>query len=242
MLKDHEDGFGHEMMDRLLGKGGYEIVERDDGLFEVSSGSKSYFTRYEEWPDTERRAMRFVRGRVLDIGCGAGRHSLYLQEKGHDVVGLDNSPLAVEVSRQRGLKKARVLPITQVTSKLGVFDTILMLGNNFGLFGNPRRARWLLRRFQNLTSEEGRIVAGTVDPYDTEVPEHLEYHRMNRKRGRMAGQTKLRIRYRRFVTPWFEYLFVSRDEMKAILGGSGWEVRCFLDSEGASYVAIIDKE
>ena len=242
MLKEHEDGFGHEMMDHLRGKGGYEVIERDDGLIEVSSGPKSYFTKYEEWPEHEKKAMRFVRGRVLDVGCGAGRHSLYLQEKGHDIVGLDNSHLAVEVSRQRGLKNARVLPITQVTSKLGIFDTILMLGNNFGLFGNPKRARWLLRRFRNLTSEDGRIVAETLDPYDTNVPEHLEYHRMNRKIGKMAGQAKRRVRYRRYVTPWFEYLFVSRDEMKGILEGSGWEVSRFLDSKGPSYIAVIEKE
>lgn len=242
MLKDNEDGFGHEMLDHLRGKGGYEVIERDDGLIEVSSGPKSYFTKYEEWPEDEKEAMRFVRGRVLDVGCGAGRHSLYLQEKGHDVVGSDNSPLAVEVSRQRGLKNTRVLPITQITSKLGIFDTILMLGNNFGLFGNPKRARWLLRRFRNLTSEEGRIIAETIDPYDTDVPEHLEYHRVNKKRGRMAGQARLRVRYRRYVTPWFEYLFVSREEMKGMLEGSGWKVSRFLDSKGPSYIAVMEKE
>lgn len=134
-----------------------------------------------------------------------------------------------------------MLPITRVTSQLGTFDTILMLGNNFGLFGNLKRARWLLGRFRNLTSQDGRVVAETIDPYDTEVPEHLDYHRKNKKRGRMAGQTKLRIRYRRYVTPWFEYLFVSRDEMKAILEGSGWEVARFVDSEGSSFIAVIDK-
>lgn len=242
MLQDHEDAFGQEMMDHLLGKGGYEIVERDDGHFEVSGGPKGYFSDHKDWPEHERKAMKFVRGRVLDIGCGAGRHSLYLQEKGHDVVGIDNSPLAAEVSRKRGLGSARVLPITQVTSKMGAFDTILMLGNNFGLFGNPRRAKWLLRRFRNLTSENARIVAETINPYDTDVPEHLEYHELNRKRGRMAGQARLRIRYGKYATPWFEYLFVSHEEMKGILEGSGWQVSHILDSEGPSYIAVIEKE
>ena len=242
MLKDNEDAFGHEMMDHLLGKGGYEIVERDDGLFEVSGGPKGYFSDYKDWPEHERKAMKFVRGRVLDIGCGAGRHSLYLQEKGHDVFGIDNSPLAIEVCRQRGLRDARVMAVTQVTSGLGVFDTILMMGNNFGLFGNPKRARWLVRRLRNLTSEEGRIVAETIDPYDTNVPEHLEYHNLNRKRGRMGGQTRLRIRYRKYVTPWFEYMFVSREEMEGMLDGTGWNAGQFVDSKGPFYIAVIEKE
>jgi len=65
---------------------------------------------------------------------------LYLQEKGFDVTGIDVSPLAVEVCRLRGLKKVQNLPITKVTSELGVFDTIVMFGNNFGLFGSFKRA------------------------------------------------------------------------------------------------------
>ncbi len=241
MLQDREDAFGHEMMDHLLGNDATEVVERDDGLIETSSGPKSYFSEYDDWPKHEKKAMKFVRGRVLDVGCGAGRHSLYLQGKGHDVVGIDISPLAIKVCKRRGLRTARVLPITRISKKLGIFDTILMMGNNFGLFGNPKRARWLLRRFRNLTSEEGRIVAETIDPYDTDRSEHLDYHKLNKKRGRMAGQTKLRIRYRKFTTPWFEYLFVSREEMKEILRGSGWKASRFLDSEGPAYVAIIEK-
>jgi SAM-dependent methyltransferase len=89
----------------------------------------------------DRQAMAYVQGRVLDIGCGAGRHALYLQGQGFDALGIDNSPLAVEVCRRRGLLRAQVLPITQVSRALGSFDTILMMGNNFGLVGNPRRAR-----------------------------------------------------------------------------------------------------
>ncbi|MDP2650044.1 MAG: methyltransferase domain-containing protein, partial [bacterium] len=59
----------------------------------------------------EKDAMKFAGGRVLDIGCGGRRHSLYIQKKGFDVVGIDNSPLAIKISRLRGLKKAKVLLI-----------------------------------------------------------------------------------------------------------------------------------
>ncbi|NQT82293.1 class I SAM-dependent methyltransferase, partial [bacterium] len=79
--------------------------------------------------------MRLARGKVLDIGCGAGRNSLYLQQKGLDVLGIDLSPLAIMVCQLRGFKKARVMSITEVDSRLGTFDTIVMYGNNFGLFG-----------------------------------------------------------------------------------------------------------
>jgi 2-polyprenyl-3-methyl-5-hydroxy-6-metoxy-1,4-benzoquinol methylase len=58
--------------------------------------------------------MVFVKGRVLDIGCGAGRHSLYLQNQGFQVLGIDNSPLAVKVAKLRGLKRVKVMSIEDI--------------------------------------------------------------------------------------------------------------------------------
>lgn len=241
-LKDWQDAFGHEIHDYSEGKGGYEIIERDDGFFSLSPGPKLYFLEHEAWPDCEKEAIKYARGRVLDVGCGAGRHSLYLQERGFDVLGVDISPLAVEVCKTRGLQKARVMAVTQISHRLGTFDTILMLGNNFSLVGNPKRARWLLRRFFNMTTAEGRIIAQTRDPYQTDLPEHLEYHARNRDRGKMSGQARIRVRYKRYVTTWIEFLMVSKEEMKAILEGTYWEARHFVDGPQGVYVAVIEKQ
>jgi SAM-dependent methyltransferase len=242
MWREWEDAYGHALWDYLNGKGGFEIVERDDGFFDVAGGPKFYFSQYDEWPEHEKRAMEFVRGRVLDIGCGAGRHSLYLQERDFDVTCIDISPLAIKVCRERGIKKAYVMSITRVSRRLGVFDTILLLGNNFGLFANFRRARWLLRRFYTMTSDIGRIIAESRDPYETDEPAHIAYHRWNIERGRMGGQIRIRIRYKKYVTPWFDYLLVSKDEMESILENTGWTVYKYLDGESGMYIAIIDKE
>ncbi len=242
MLKNYQDAFGHEIYDYFTNKGGCEIVERDDGFFAVSGGPTVYLADYNDWPPHQKKAMRYVRGRVLDVGCGAGRHSLYLQEKGFDVLGLDVSPLAVEVCKLRGLKKAKVMSISEVSSRLGIFDTILMLGNNFGLFGSFERAKRLLKKFYKITSQEGRIIAESNDPYKTEVPEHLEYHKLNRQRGRMPGQLRIRVRYKKYATPWFDYLLVSKEEMAEIFNGTGWKAKKFIDSKGSVYIAIIEKE
>ncbi|MCK4418111.1 MAG: class I SAM-dependent methyltransferase [Candidatus Latescibacteria bacterium] len=242
MLKDYQDAFGHEIYDYFTNKGGYEIVERDDGFFDISGGPKPYLADYNDWPSHQKKAMRYVRGKVLDIGCGAGRHSLYLQKKGFDVLGLDISPLAVEVCKLRGLKKVKVMSISEISSKLGTFNTILILGNNFGLFGSFERAKRLLKRFYKITSEKGRIIAESNDPYKTDIPEHLEYQQLNRQRGRMPGQLKIKVRYKKYATPWFDYLLVSKEEMAEILNGTGWKVKKFINSEGSVYIAIIEKE
>lgn len=240
-LPRDQDAYGHGVMAFLQGDASTEVVERDDGLIEPDNGPSGYFKPYRSWPAIEKRAMRYVRGRVLDVGAGAGRVALNVQGRGHDVVAIDNSPLAVKVCLLRGVKDARVVPFTQVDSRLGVFDTIVMFGNNFGLFGSFERARWMLRRLKRLTRADARIVTQTVDPYLTELPEHLAYHKRNRRRGRMAGQLKIRVRYLSYATPWFDYLFVSQPEMRKIVAGTGWRVTRFLD-DLPRYVAVVEKE
>jgi len=241
-MKDYQDAHGHAMYDYLKGKRFSEIVERDDGYFEVSNGPGVYFSSYKTWPVHQKKALRYVKARVLDIGCGAGRHSLYLQKKGFEVLGTDLSPLAIKVCKSRGLKKAKVLPITRLSYKIGRFDTIIMLGNNFGLFGSFKQAKRLLRRFKRITNEKALIIAEVLDPYQTKDPNHLEYQKLNRKRGRMSGQVRIRVRHRKYVTPWFDYLFVSKKELQEILNGTGWAIKHFVDSKGPVYIVIIEKE
>jgi SAM-dependent methyltransferase len=229
------------MYDSFCGKDAYEVDERDDGYVGIIRDTRQYLAGYRDWPSHQKKALKLARGRVLDIGCGPGSHALHLQQEGLDVLGVDLSPLAIKVCRLRGLAKTRVMSITQVSPILGAFDTILMYGNNFGLFGNFKRARWLLKRFGGMTSEKARIIVETADPYQTRDPCHLAYHRFNRRRGRMGGQLRIRVRYRHYTTPWFDYLLASKKEMRAIIKGTGWRIRRYFGSPNASYAAVIEK-
>jgi SAM-dependent methyltransferase len=212
-----------------------EIIERDDGF--ITSAGLNYFAPVRRWPTVERRALRFVRGRVLDVGVGAGRVALELQARGREVVAIDVSPGAVEVARNRGVSDVRLLAFEEVDASLGHFDTVVMYGNNFGLFGSRAKARRLLRRLRPFVT---RIVATSNDPYATEDPAHLAYHERNRGRGRMSGQLRLRERYRDLVGPWFEYLIVSPDEMADIVESTGWQLRRVVRDEGSYFVAVLD--
>jgi len=241
-LKPQEDAFGQEMWAYYKGEEAFEIVERDDGYFNASpKGPGLYFLQYEDWDPIEKKAMEFVKGRVLDIGCGAGRHSLYLQKMGFDVLGIDSSPLAIRVCRLRGLKRARVMSIEELNFKPNSFDAVIMLGSNFGLFGSFEKAKRLLKKLHRMTSEKALIVASTRDTYKTDIADHLEYHKLNKKRGRMAGQLRVRIRFRKCVGRWFDYLIVSKKEMEEILKGTGWKIKEFIDSGNSAYIAAIEK-
>ncbi len=249
MVNVEEDAYGHEvyaywqsLCDPDIAPP-HEIIERDDGWIGVSSNTPQlYFLDYASWPQPEKDAIQHADGKILDIGCGAGRVGLYLQDRGLYVLGIDTSPLAIEVCELRGLSNVRVMSITQVSSRLGSFDTIVMFGNNFGLFGNQRRARFLLRRFFALTPKSGKIIATSNNPYKTRDPGHLAYHEYNRNRGRMPGQLRLRVRYQARKSPWFDYLLVSPDEMITILRGTGWRVANFFHQDEKSvYSALIVK-
>jgi SAM-dependent methyltransferase len=245
-VSPERDAYGAMMLAVLGGEANIlEIVERDDGFIDPSAmAAKLYFAPFRRWPTHHRQAMRLVRGRVLDVGAGGGRVSLYLQERGHDVVAIDNSPGAVEVCRRRGVRDARAIDFADVDESLGKFDTLVLLGNNFGVFGSPARAKRLLRRLRKLTSDHARILAESRDVSHgerSEAPWHVEYRQRNVDRGRLPGQIRIRIRFRNIVGQWFDYPMVSPAEMEAILDGSGWRLTRTIDSDD-TYVAVIEKD
>ena len=182
------DAYGQEIWNCHKGVSDYEIVERDDGLIDLGS-ALPYFQERDKWPIHEREAIQRARGAILDIGCGAGRVALYLQEIGHRVLAIDNSPLAVKVTKLRGVKAARVLSIDGIQTLRGLFSSIVLYGNNFGLLGGLARARRLLAAMHKITTRDAVIIAAAADPYRTRDPVHLAYHQRNRERGRMAGKS-----------------------------------------------------
>ena len=242
-MKSNVDAYGKHLLAQYEGKTeSPEIVERDDNFVDFGSEEGKYFSKYEEWSAIEQQLIDKAKGKILDIGCGAGRHSIYLQEKGFDVTGIDNSPGAIEVCKSRGLKEASVLSVAEVDKfESNSFDTILMLGNNFGLFGDAENAKLILQKMSLITTQDAQIIVETLNPYKTEDEAHLKYHKLNKKRGRMAGQIRLRVRYGETIGEWFDYLFVSPEEMETILRETDWQVREFIHSDEANYFAIIEK-
>src|SRR5207249_4364489 len=136
------DLYAQAMLDHWLGKKVVFEFERDDG-YRSRSLVEAYFTPPAKWSKIERAAMKEVRGRVLDVGCGPGRHAVYLQRKGYRVVGIDASPTQVALARVRGVQEVYQASVQRLPRGLGTFDTLILMGNNLGLAGDLPRMRRL---------------------------------------------------------------------------------------------------
>lgn len=214
----------------------YEVVERDDG-YVFARDASHYFTRPEEWQPLERQACHQAAGRVLDVGCGAGRHAVVLAEEGLDVVGLDVSPGAVAVSRDRGVR-AHLGDVTRLDTDLGRFDTFLLLDNNLGLLGSAERAPVVLANLARVAAPGARVY-GSSTTTSAEVPlpeEEVAYQERNRRAGRLPGQTPVRVRAGRTATEWFDYLLLTPEELEELATGTGWSLTD-VSLHGANYLA-----
>ena len=133
------DAWGHALLAASKGDHVDIVLERDDGLVAVDQ-ARSYFAPLDDWNAADRWALDRTRGRVLDLGAGTGRAALELQARGQPVVGLDNSPGAVDVCRQRGVRDVVLGTVeTLLTSEPARFDSVLAIGNNLGLLGSRDR-------------------------------------------------------------------------------------------------------
>jgi SAM-dependent methyltransferase len=239
VLRPDQDAFGHVVSDRYAGRSVVEVVKRDDGCV-FTSVARYYVAPFRFWWQQERRAMRIVRGRVLGLGCGAGRVGLHLQGRGHEVVGVDVSPLAVEVARRRGLADVRLGTIDSTVDRASASTRSCLLGNNLGILAGERQGRRLLRQLARIATDRSRVLADSYDPYEGASELALRYQARNRERGRMGGVERLRVRYRQYTTPWYDVLFASREEVKRLVAGTGWSVTRFID-HGPGYVAVLDR-
>lgn len=120
------------------------------------------FRTFNQMPRLEQKALSMAKGRVLDIGAGAGCHALALQERGLEVKAIDISPLSCEVMKERGVKNAECVNLFNPQLQ-GKYDTLLLLMNGTGIAGKLNRLPMLLNRLKELLAEGGQILIDSSD-------------------------------------------------------------------------------
>lgn len=234
------DAFGQMLLDCLEDGGANgsvpQIVERSDGLIEVSPAAH-YFAPFGQWRPIDQWLIDSAQGRTVDVGCGTGRHSLELQQRGLDVVALDNSLFAIEVCRRLGVHETVVAALDGYRPDKLV-DSFLMIGNNIGLLESPSRGTDLLNQMAAYAVPGAALLGTFLDASDTDEPLYLAYHELNLSQGRRAGQMTLRIRHKRMASPWFEYYMPSVDELEEMIAPTRWRLREHR-AEGATHAVIL---
>ena len=92
-MRTHPDVFGLYLWDVYNGKNAVQILERDDGHINANPDStRLYFSSYDNWSESQRHALSYVHGKVLDIGCGKGDFLLELKKNFNLILhGLDKN-------------------------------------------------------------------------------------------------------------------------------------------------------
>jgi SAM-dependent methyltransferase len=154
------DVFGTALLDFQTGKCKEDILTSTSISDEEPLSVSYLFRTYDEMPKLEQTALELVKGSILDIGCGAGSHSLHLKAKGFKVKSIDISPKAIECCQLRGLDNAEVLNVLDETQR---FDTLLLLMNGSGVFQSLEETPKVLNHLKKLLNKNGQILIDSSD-------------------------------------------------------------------------------
>lgn len=188
------------------------------------------FRSEQEMPQLEKRALTLVRGRVLDVGAGAGCHALALQENGFEVKAIDVSPLSCDVMKARGIEDVECVNLfdTQLQSK---FDTILLLMNGTGIAGKLSRLPLLLNRLKELMAEGAQIL---IDSSDLKYIYENEDGSMDIDLdGNYYGEVDYQMVYKNVKGDSFDWLYVDPTLLTASCKQCG--LKCEIIEEGEHY-------
>jgi len=220
------------------------IIRREDGFATKDNLVSRYFQGYNKWSNVSKAVLRAVKGRILDLGAGAGRHALHYQKEGFEVYAVDDSPLAVEVMKKRGISNVLVGDITRLAElnfQEGFFNTVLLMFNNFGLGGDTPTIIEYLREFYRITNNKAKIITVGINPDISNEPDHVEYNRSLMQRD-CSGSIKLRVEYKGMIGMWYTLYMISPKKMAEIILRAGWKVERFVRPESSKYGAIIIKK
>lgn len=188
----------------------------------------TYFRDSANLPTLERIALGECRGKVLDIGAGAGSHALILQEKGLDVTALDISPGAATVMKSRGV--GQIIASDFFTLETDIrYDTLLLLMNGIGLAGNTGGLRLFLRKARQLLRPGGQLLFDSSDVaylYEGKVPSTGPYY----------GEIVCRYEYKRKKTDWFTWLYIDPETLRDIAAAEGWGTTLLFEDDQDQYL------
>lgn len=238
-----KDLFGKAILDYQTNNSPENLIT-ETSISEEDEMSVAYlFRNFSAMPIIEQKALEISRGKILDVGCGAGSHSLYLQEeKNLNVTAIDISKKAVEACRLRGLKNTFVQDLMEMDSENpeNKFDTILLLMNGTGIFGKLKETPKFLQKLKSLLAENGQILIDSSDiiyMYDEDesddsevgywIPGDVDYY----------GEVTFTISYKKETEKTFDWLYLDFNTLQNASNDNGLKCELIQEGEHFDYLA-----
>ena len=230
-----KDLFGKAMYDFQTNNSPEDIIT-ETSISEEDEMSVDYlFRSYDEMPKLEQKALQLAFGKVLDVGCGAGSHSLSLQnDRNLDVFSIDISEKAIETCKLRGVKNAKVQNILDFEGEK--FDTIILLMNGVGIFGKLDNCNKYLSKLKSLLNPDGQILLDSSDiiyMFDEDedggkwIPSNNDYY----------GELVFNISYKGEKEDAFDWLYLDYNTLQNAAISNGLKCELVLEGEHYDYLA-----
>jgi SAM-dependent methyltransferase len=230
-----KDLFGKAILD-FQTKNSPEDLITETTISEEDEMSVAYlFRSYDEMPKLEKKALQLSKGKILDVGCGAGSHSLTLQnDRDLDVTSIDISPNAIQACTLRGLKKAKVQDVMTLENEK--FDTILLLMNGAGMCGRLKNVPNFLLKLKSLLNPGGQILLDSSDiiyMFDDDedggkwIPSNNDYY----------GEIVFNISYKGEKEKPFDWMFIDYNTLQNAAFANGLQCELILEGEHYDYLA-----
>ena len=234
-----KDLFGKAILDYQTNNSPEDLIT-ETSISEADEMSVAYlFRAFADMPSMEQKALSMAKGKILDVGCGAGSHSLYLQnEKKLDVISIDISKNAIEACNLRGLKNARVQDVMLLENEK--FDTILLLMNGAGMCGRLKNINAFLQKLKSLLTDNGQILLDSSDiiyMFDEDedggkwIPSEHEYY----------GEVVFNISYKSEKEDAFDWMYIDYNTLQNAASANGLQCELVLEGEHFDYLARITK-
>ncbi len=228
-----KDLFGKAILDFQTNNSPEDLIT-ETNISDADAMSVAYlFRNFNAMPQLEKKALQLSKGKILDVGCGAGSHALYLQEKGFDVTPIDISANAIKTCELRGLKNIKVQNVLDLKNEK--FDTILLLMNGTGIFGSLSETSKYLLKLKSLLNPNGQILIDSSDiiyMFDQDkdgsylVPADGYY-----------GELTFTISYKNETEETFPWLYMDYNTLQNAAHANGMECELVLEGKHFDYLA-----
>ncbi|KUF42081.1 methyltransferase [Myroides marinus] len=230
-----KDLLGKAILDFQTNNNPQNVITETD-ISEAEEMDIAYlFRSYKEMPKIEQKALNLAKGNILDVGCGAGAHTYYLQEKGFEVKAIDISPSSIEACKLRGIKNTEVLNLLDIKDEK--FDTILLLMNGTGIFGRLVNTTKYLQHLKSLLNPGGQILIDSSDliyMFDEDedggkwIPmENKDYY----------GELTFTVAYKGEEDEPLEWLYLDYNTLQNAAHSNGLNCDLIIEGENCDYLA-----